>query len=206
MGCARAHVCVTWDFPAHGCLRDSPLQYYHVPASKQSQRTERVIHLTVHTCALCIYRKYRTDTYSAERRGRTARKTREYVRTASTRGPTLCTRRESMRVQVRKSTVVRWGEGGSVKKEEREMAKSKTEFVFGKARGGWLSAYLLITSLFRVFLVRMFSLYAYYIRERMGIRMIFDLLCIFHSERRVPLSSSFWRLCKSCTFHLLLLS
>lgn len=55
------------------------------------------------------------------------RKTREYVRTAGTRGPTLCTRRESMRVQVRKSTVVQRRGGGSVEEEELEMARPKVK-------------------------------------------------------------------------------
>lgn len=101
--------------------------YCHVPASKQNRRTERVIRLTVHICALCIYRKYRTGTYSAECRGRTVVKRVNTWGRRGTRGPTLCTRRESMRVQVRKNTVVRRRGGGSVEEEKREMARPKVK-------------------------------------------------------------------------------
>lgn len=181
--------------------------YYHVPTSKQNQRTKRVIRLTVHTCALCMYRKYRTGTYSAERCGRTVVKR---VNTWGRRvhmGPSiLCTRRESMRVQVRKSTVVRRRGGGSVEKKEREMAWPKVKPNSFSVR--LEAADFPLISLSRVSSrssLSAFSLYAYYIRERMCARMMLSYVC-FYSERRF-FFSFFWRLRKSLyIFNLLLLS
>lgn len=94
------------------------------------------------------------------------------------------------------------------KKEKygRSTAKSKTEFVFGKARGNWLSAYLrlLITSLFRIFLIRVcaFSLYAYYIRERVFVHERCPFVHLYF-KWQVPLSTS--RNCANPEFYLLLL-
>lgn len=119
------------------------------------------------------------------------RKTREYVRMASTHGPTLCTRRESMRVQVRKSTVVWRRGGGSVEKKEQEMAWPKVKPNSFSVR--LEAADFPLISLSRTSSgssLSAFSLYAYYIRERMCARMMLSYVC-FYSERRVPVSSFF---------------
>lgn len=117
------------------------------------------------------------------------RKMREYMRTGSTRGPTLCTRRESMRVQVRKSTVVRQREGGSVKKEERETVWPKVKpnsfSVRLEAAGSPLISLSQVSSGSSL---SAFSLFAYYIRERTGARTRFRPPVHFYSERRVRLS------------------
>lgn len=174
--------------------------YYHVPASKQNQRTERVIRLTVHTCALCIYRKYRTGTYSAERRGRTVVKRMNTWGRRGTRGPTLCTRRESMRVQVRKSTVVRRTDGGSVEKEKREMAWPKVKPNSFSVR--LEAADSLLISLSRVssgsslsahVCACVFSLCILY--KSMRLRMMLSYAFLLRMT-----SASFERLCTSCMF------
>jgi len=210
---AHIYVRVTWkDFPTHGCV-SAICPCILLRSGIETEPSDEARHSPNCTYLRLVYipKVPYTGIYSTKRRrGRTVVKCVNTWGRGVHVGPrsTLCTSLCVYRCVKAPLYSEEEEEEEVCKREkyERSTAKSKTEFVFGKARGDWLSAYLrlLITSLFRIFLTRVcaFSLYAYYIRERVFVHERCPFVHLYF-KRRVPLSTS--RSCANPAFYLLLL-